>query len=70
MSLAEIKSELKAMSGAERLTLVEYLEVLNSLDAPEVREEVNAAMDRMDAGCKVSEDEVLAAHQRLLAEGR
>lgn len=70
MSLAEIKTELKALSRAERLTLAEYLEVLNRLDAPEVREEVNAAMRRMDGGCKVSEEEVLGEHERLLAEGR
>jgi hypothetical protein len=70
MSLAEIKRELKAMSRAERLTVAEYLQVLNDLDAPEVREQVNAAMQRMDSGCKVSEEDVLAAHQRLLAEGK
>ena len=58
------------MSRAERLTIAEYLEVLNRLDSPEAREEVDAAMKRMDAGGKISEEEVLAAHQRLLAEGR
>jgi hypothetical protein len=70
MSLAEIKTELKALSRAERLTLAEYLDVLNRLDAPKVREEVNAAMNRMDKGCKVSEEEVLGEHERLLAEER
>jgi hypothetical protein len=70
MSLAEIKAELKTMNRAERLTLVEYVEILNRLDEANVREEVNAAMQRMDAGRKVTEEEVLDAHQRLLAEGR
>ena len=70
MSLVEIKAELKTMSRAERMTLAEYLEILNRLDEPVVREEVNAAMNRMDAGRKVSEEEVLAAHRQLLAEGR
>ena len=70
MSPAEIKAELKTMSRAERMTLAEYLEILNRLDEPSVREEVNAAMKRMDAGRKVSEEEVLAADRRLLAEGR
>ena len=70
MSLAEIKTELKTLSRDERLTLAEYLEGLNRLDDPVVREDVAAAMNRMDAGRKVPEEEVLAAHQRLLAEGR
>ena len=58
------------MNRAERLTLVEYVEILNRLDEANVREEVNAAMQRMDAGRKVTEEEVLDAHQRLAAEGR
>ena len=70
MILAEIKAELKTMNRAERMTLVEYLEILNRLDDPNVRWEVSAAMQRMDAGRKVTEAEVLAADQRLLAEGR
>ena len=53
------------MSRAERLSLAEYLKVLNDLDSPEVREEVNAAMQRMDSGRKIGEEEVLAVHQRL-----
>ena len=70
MSLAEIKAELKTMNRTERMTLVEYLEILNRLDDPNVREEVSAAMQRMDAGRKVTEEEVFAADQRLFAEGR
>lgn len=70
MSVAEIKSELQGLSRAERLSLEEYLKILNHLDDPAVRERVNAAMKRMDAGQKVSQEEVMAAHERLLAEGR
>ena len=70
MSLAEIKAELKTMNRAERLTLVEYVEILNRLDDANVHEEVNAAMRRMDAGRKIAEEEVFDTHQRLLAEGR
>ncbi len=55
------------MSRDERLTVAEYLEVLNQLDDPMVREEVSSAMDRMDSGRKISEDEVYAAHERRLA---
>ena len=70
MSLAEIKAELKTMNRAERLTLVEYVKILNRLDEGNVREEVSDAMQRMDAGRKVAEEDVFAAHRRLLAEGR
>ena len=70
MSLVEIKAELKTMNRAERLTLVEYVEILNRLDDANVHEEVNAAMQRMDAGRKIAEEEVLDTHRRLLAEGR
>lgn len=70
MSLAEIKAELKTMNRAERLTLVEYVEILNRLDDANVREEVSAAMRRMDSGRKIAEEEVLDTHRRLLAEGR
>jgi hypothetical protein len=70
VSLAEIKQEMKALSRDERLTLAEYLAVLNHLDEPTVREEVRSAMERMDKGHKISEEEVYAEHERLLAEGR
>ena len=70
MSLAEIKAELKTMNRTERMTLVEYLEILNRLDDPDVRGEVSAAMQRMDAGRKVTEEGVFAADRQLLAEGR
>jgi hypothetical protein len=70
MSLAEIKAELKTMNRAERLTLVEYVEILNRLDDANVREEVSAAMRRMDSGRKIAEEDVLDTHRRLLAEGR
>lgn len=70
MSLAEIKAALKTMNRAERLTLVEYVEILNRLDEATVHEEVNAAMRRMDAGRKIAEEEVLDTHRRRLAEGR
>lgn len=58
------------MNRNERMTLVEYLEILNRLDDPNVRGEVSAAMQRMDTGRKVTEEEVFAADRQLLAEGR
>ena len=50
MSLAEIKAELETMPLEERLSLAEYLHVLNRIDDPQVQREVNEAMARMDAG--------------------
>ena len=70
MSLAEIKAELKTMNRAERMTLVEYLEILHRLDDPNVRGEVSDAMQRMDTGRKVTEEEVFVADRQLVAEGR
>jgi hypothetical protein len=70
MSLAEIRAQVRTMSRSDRLSLAEYLDALNQLDDPAVSTEVNAAMQRMDAGRKISEAEVLAAHERLVAEGR
>lgn len=70
MSLAEIRAQVRTMNRSDRLSLATYLDVLNRLDDPSVSDEVNAAMQRMDAGRKVSEAEVLAAHERLATEGR
>ncbi len=67
MSLAEIKEELKTMSRRQRLSLEEYLHVLNRIDDPKVQREVNEAMARMDAGEKyVTEKEF----KKLLAGKR
>jgi hypothetical protein len=70
VSIADIKVELKRLSRDERLSLAQYLDVLNQLDDPTVRAELQAAMDRMDRGLKITQEEVYAEHERLLAEGR
>ena len=57
MSIAEIKEELKTMSRRQRLSLEEYLHVLNRIDDPKVQREVDEAMARMDAGNYVTEKE-------------
>jgi uncharacterized protein YqgV (UPF0045/DUF77 family) len=64
MSIAEIKAELAAMSLEQRLSLEEYLRVLNRIDDPQVQREVNEAMARMDAGQRVEE----AEFERRLSE--
>jgi len=70
MSAAEIREQLKSLSREERLSLAEYLDVLNRLDDPATAAEINSAMQRMDSGRKISEEQLLAAHQELLAKGR
>jgi hypothetical protein len=64
MSIAEIKAELAALPLVERLSIEEYLRVLNRIDDPQVRREVDEAMTRMDAGESVDETEF----ERRLAE--
>jgi len=64
MSIAEIKAELAAMPLEQRLSLEEYLRVLNRIDDPQVQREVDEAMARMDTGQSVDEDEF----ERRIAE--
>ena len=66
MSIAEIKEELKTMSRRQRLSLEEYLHVLNRIDDPKVQREVDEAMARMDAGNYVTQKEF----KKLLAGKR
>ena len=64
MSIAEIKAELAAMPLEQRLSLEEYLRVLNRIDDPQVQREVDEAMARMDTGQSVDEVEF----ERRIAE--
>ena len=70
MSLAEMKDKLQTMSYEERLTLEEWLHVLNRIDYPAVKREVDEAMARMDAGQKFTMEDLRVAEERLQAEGR
>ena len=54
MSLADMKEQLQTLSYEERLSLEEYLRILNRIDDPQVRRGVDEAMARMDAGESVS----------------
>ena len=47
MSIAEIKQELQTLPLDERLSLAEYLHVLNRIDDPQVQREVDEAMARI-----------------------
>ena len=65
-----MKDKLQTMSYEERLTLEEWLHVLNRIDYPAVKREVDEAMARMDAGQKFTMEDLRVAEERLQAEGR
>lgn len=65
-----MKEQLQTMSYEERLSLEEYLRILNRIDDPQVRREVDEAMARMDAGQKFTMEDLRVAEERLQAEGR
>ena len=59
-----MKEQLQTLSYEERLSLEEYLRILNRIDDPQVRRGVDEAMARMDAGEYVSGTEF----ERRIAE--
>ena len=70
MSLADIKEELKLLPRDERLSLAEYLWVLNRIEEPEVLREVDEAMARMDAGEKYTLADLETAEEQLRVKER
>jgi hypothetical protein len=69
MSTAEIKRTLEQMTPDERFFAASYLTVLMHRDDPEYRTMLAERMARMDAGKKVSFEELLEAHAALEAKG-
>lgn len=73
LSLLERKSVPAAlaawMTPEERFFAASYLTVLMHRDDPEYRDMLVERMTRMDAGEKVSLDELLGAHAALEAKG-
>lgn len=60
MSLAEIKEELQRMSAEELLELEQALRVQRVLKSPGFRERIARAHAEMDAGKKVTQEQVEA----------
>ncbi len=64
MSLAEVIEEITRMSPADRAEVERRLRILRWENDPETPARLSAAMARMDAGQKVTQEEV----ERYMAE--
>lgn len=69
MSTSEIKRTLDQLNPDERFFAASYLTVLMHSDDPEYRATLAERMARMDAGQKVSFQELLQAHADLDSKG-
>jgi hypothetical protein len=70
MSFAELKEKVYALSDEERRELEHVLLHIRLQNDPEYLAEMDRRMRAMDAGNKVSQEEVERMHQELLAQGR
>jgi len=70
MSFAEIKEKVAELTDEERLDLEAWLLCLRLGNDPAWLAEMDRRMAKMDAGKKVSQEEVLRMHQELLAKGQ
>ncbi|MEO7413426.1 MAG: hypothetical protein ABIZ81_08715 [Opitutaceae bacterium] len=66
MSVAEVKKEIKRMSAVERTELASHLRLLKWIEDPETPKRLAVAHAAMDAGRKVTQEQVEA----LIAERR
>ena len=60
MSLGEIKEEIRQMSAVERAEVQRHLRLLNWSEDPETPKRLAAAHAAMDAGRKVTQEQVEA----------
>lgn len=67
MSLAELKEQASKLSPPERFDLAAFLA---ELDEASEREAVDRRMKGMDAGRKVTQEEIEAKHERLKQGGK
>jgi hypothetical protein len=70
MSTTEIESQLRAMTQEERFRVAELLDFIIHENDPEYQAEISRRIERMNRGEVVTAEELMAAHQRLIAEGR
>jgi hypothetical protein len=66
MSVREFKSALERMSAAERAEIAAHLRILRWKETPHLAEELASAHAKMDAGRKVTEEDL----ERYLANRR
>lgn len=67
MSLTEIQSQVEALPASERMVLSAYLRHLARRDEAANREGLDIAAARMEAGEKVSRDQLVQLHETLKA---
>jgi len=70
MSFAELKEKVYAMTDAERLQLQHLLLHIELENDAEYLAEMRRRIGEMDAGKKVTQEEVERIHSELLAQGR
>jgi hypothetical protein len=70
MSFAELKEKVAELSEEERLDMEAWLVSLRLMNDPEWLAEMSRRMADMDAGKKVSQEEILRIHQELIAKGQ
>jgi hypothetical protein len=66
MSLAEVKEEIKRLSAVERAEVASHLRLLKWMEDPQTPKRLAAAHAAMDAGRKVTQEQVEA----MIAERR
>ena len=70
MSMTEIEAEVRSMSQADRLKLAEKLDFIIHENDPEYQAELSRRVQRMQRGEFVTAEELMAVHERLIAQGR
>jgi hypothetical protein len=70
MSFAELKEKVYTLSEEERLELQHLLLQIRLQNDPGYLAEMDRRMREMDAGKKVTQEEVERRHRELLAQGR
>ena len=65
MSLLEIKQELQRLTAAELAEVEGFLRALRVKNSPGFRERIAEANRRMDAGEKISDEQIEAEFKRL-----
>jgi hypothetical protein len=70
MSMTEIEAEVRSMSQADRLKLAEKLDFIIHENDPEYQAELSRRVQRMHRGEFVTAEELMAVHERLIAQGR
>lgn len=70
MSVAELKERAAELTEDERLELQAWLIHLNRKDDPEYKAELSRRFVEMDAGKKVTKQDIKRLHEELIAKGQ